>query len=315
MKRVAFLLAAAALMACAKIPKPDALVRAEILYDSLQTSGANDRAEGDLIRAREALTTAQIAHTEQNADEYLQGTAQIALRMTQAADARNAKLLAEQKTDSLQKARLRRLLTMSEAQRAALAQQQALSAVEIATLEQRNRAVQQTADSLRRANEAANAALEQALQQLRSLVTEITNLRETTRGLVISLSDILFDINKASLKPGASANVGRIATILRQYPDKQIVVEGHTDATGSDSYNQKLSEDRAASVREALVAGGVDASKITSQGFGESTPVASNDNAAGRQQNRRVEIIVLGAGKLADAMQPAASDTARTPPR
>ncbi len=313
MTRVALLLAAVALSACAKIPKPDALVRAETLYDSLQTSGASDRVEGDLIRAREALTAAQLALSEQNADEYLQGTAQVALRMTQAADARNAKLLAERMTDSLQKARLRKLLTMSEAQRAALAQQQALSAAEIATLEERNRAVTQTADSLRRANEAANAALEQALQQLRSLVTEITNLRETTRGLVISLSDILFDINKATLKPGASANVGRIATILRQYPDKQIVVEGHTDATGSDTYNQKLSEDRAASVREALVTGGVDAAKITSQGFGESQPVSSNENAAGRQQNRRVEIIVLGAGKLADAVQP--SDAARTPPR
>jgi hypothetical protein len=132
-------------------------------------------------------------------------------------------------------------------------------------------------------------------------VTEITTLQETSRGLVISLSDVLFDVNRATLRSGAEQNVRRIADILRQYPDNQISVEGHTDATGSDAYNQKLSEDRAASVRAALVGGGVDASRITSRGFGKTQAVATNATAEGRQRNRRVEVVVLGAGSLADA--------------
>ena len=84
----------------------------------------------------------------------------------------------------------------------------------------------------------------------------------------------------------------RLSAVLKQYPDKQIAVEGHTDATVSDSYNQKLSEDRAAAVRAALVQGGVDPGSITSKGLGETTPVATNDTPAGRQQNRRVEVII-----------------------
>ncbi len=91
--------------------------------------------------------------------------------------------------------------------------------------------------------------------------------------------------------------------MLDQYPDHEIAVEGHTDATGPDEYNQRLSEQRAASVRVQLIDGGIDANRITSRGLGESTPVASNDNAAGRQQNRRVEIVVLGAGTVAEASQ------------
>jgi outer membrane protein OmpA-like peptidoglycan-associated protein len=124
-------------------------------------------------------------------------------------------------------------------------------------------------------------------------------------------------VNKATLKPGAASNVRRIAAILQQYPDKQISVEGHTDATGSDAYNQKLSEDRAASVRAELVAGGVAPGVITSKGFGKTQPVATNDTPAGRQQNRRVEVVVLGAGTIADAHEAAARDSAQkasTPP-
>jgi outer membrane protein OmpA-like peptidoglycan-associated protein len=143
-------------------------------------------------------------------------------------------------------------------------------------------------------------------------VAEITNLQQTQRGLVISLSDILFDVGKSTLKPGSQASIQRIAVVLTQYPQHQILVEGHTDATGGDDFNLQLSRDRATSVRTALVAGGVEATRITAEGFGESRPVASNDNAAGRQQNRRVEIVIVGAGTVADAVQ--RDSTAATPP-
>ena len=199
---------------------------------------------------------------------------------------------------------LARLLTLSEAQRADLEAKRQLSEQETEALRQRN-------DSLRQAAEEANRRLNEAVGQLRSLVAEITNLQQTQRGLVISLSDILFDVGKSSLKAGAQASIQRIAVVLRQYPQHQILVEGHTDATGSDEFNLQLSRDRASSVRTALVEGGVEAAKITGEGFGESRPVASNDNAAGRQQNRRVEIVIVGAGTVADAVRP---DTGATPP-
>ena len=289
--------------ACASVKRPAELSQAEQLYATLQAHGAEQRVEAEMIKTRQAIDEAIAAVNGNRAQAYADGLAHIALRQAQTADALERQTIAAHGADSLKTARLNRLLSLTEAQRNALAQQQQLSQSEIAALRQQNTAAEQRADSLRRAAEEANAKLNDALTQLRSLVAEITNIKETSRGLVISLSDILFDVNKATLKPGATNNVEKIAAILNQYPNYNISVEGHTDATGSDAYNQSLSERRAASVREALVAGGVDAGRITSKGFGESQPVASNDTPAGRQQNRRVEVIVLGAGKVADAVR------------
>ena len=309
---IAALALTGALGACASTQRPAELTQAEAIYNRLSASGGNQRAEADLIRTREAISEAVRGLEENGNRDYVNGLAHIALRTAQTAEAVDARVLATQATDSLTKARLARSLSQSQ-------QQNQLSEAENAALRERNLRIAQQADSLRRANAEANARLDSALTRLRTLVVEITNLQETTRGLVISLSDILFDVNKATLKPGAEANVRRIAAILQQYPDKQIVVEGHTDATGTDAYNQRLSEDRAAAVRAALVAGGVAPNAITSRGFGKTQPVATNDTPAGRQQNRRVEVVVLGAGKLADAAAAAARDTTRgaaptTPP-
>ncbi len=297
--------------ACASTRAPASLTQAESLYQSLLGRGADQRVEAEMIRTRQAIEDARMAVTNSRPQPYAEGLARIALRHAQSAEAIEAAVLAQRATDSLQKARLNRLLSMSESQRSQLAEQQKLSQEEISTLRVRTLTAEQRADSLRRAVEEANARLSEALTQLRSLVAEITNIRETSRGLVISLSDVLFDVNSSTLRGGAASNVQKISQILNQYPDYKISVEGHTDSQGSDAYNQQLSQRRAASVLEALVAGGVPADRITSQGFGESQPVASNDAAAGRQQNRRVEVIVLGAGKVADAVR---SGTGTTPP-
>jgi outer membrane protein OmpA-like peptidoglycan-associated protein len=318
MKRTALVALAFTLGACASVQKPAELTQAEGLYQMLDEQGAARRAEGALIRARAALDSARNAFAARETQEYVDALAHVALRMAQVAEAENSRLLATSAADSLKRETLSRQLARSEALRAQgeaqRAQLQRMSQAQIDSLVRLNQITQQTADSLRRAAEAANEQLNTALSQLRNLVTEITNLRETSRGIVISLSDILFDVNRATLKPGAEANVRRIAAILQQYPDRQIAVEGHTDATGSDAYNQTLSEDRAASVRSALVAGGVPEGQISSRGFGKTQPVATNDTPAGRQQNRRVEIIVLGAGKLADVAPPPSGGGTTPPP-
>ena len=290
--------------ACATTRPSGELAEARTIYQRLMSSGADRRVEADLLRTNTAIIEADAAFTARKAQEDVDALGHIALRLAQTAEANNARLAADRAADSLRTARLQRLLTLSEAQRADLEAKRQLS-------EQEMQALRQRADSLRNAAEEANRRLNEALGQLRSLVAEITNLQQTQRGLVISLSDILFDVGKSTLKPGAQASIGRIAVVLTQYPQHQILVEGHTDATGSDEFNHQLSHDRASTVRTALIAGGVDASKISAEGFGETRPVATNDTPAGRQQNRRVEIVIVGAGTVADAVQ---RDTTRAPP-
>jgi OOP family OmpA-OmpF porin len=149
----------------------------------------------------------------------------------------------------------------------------------------------------------AQAAKEQAEQRVQELEQELADLRteRTSRGLVVTLDSVLFDFNKATLKAGAQQEIARLAEVLKEHPDRNLLVEGHTDSVGSDSYNQRLSEQRAQSVKNALIRQGIDPSRIIAKGYGETYPIVSNDTAAGRQQNRRVEVIVLDAGEKASA--------------
>ncbi len=141
--------------------------------------------------------------------------------------------------------------------------------------------------------ESRNREAEAARQRAQSLEQELKDLKmqKTERGLVLTLGDVLFDTGKASLKPGAYGTVDRLATALKQDPSRRVMIEGHTDSVGEDDFNQSLSENRAMSVQAALMERGVSSSQISAVGKGEGFPMASNDNAAGRQQNRRVEMI------------------------
>jgi outer membrane protein OmpA-like peptidoglycan-associated protein len=309
-----FLLAAVVTVTagCATIRPSGEVAEARTIYQRLMSVGADRRVEADLLRANNAIIEADAAFTARKAQEDVDALGRIALRLAQTAEANNDRFLAERAADSLRTARLERLLALSDAQRAEFEAKRQLSEQEMQALRERNMLAEQRADSLRREAEEANRRLNEALGQLRSLVAEITNLQQTQRGLVISLSGILFDVGRSALKAGSQVSLERIAGVLTQYPQHQILVEGHTDATGSDELNLQLSRDRANSVRSALVASGVDASKITAEGYGESRPVASNDTREGRQQNRRVEIVIVGAGTVGEAVQ--RDTTAGTPP-
>jgi len=122
----------------------------------------------------------------------------------------------------------------------------------------------------------------------------VLDTKDTERGLVVNMSDVLFDSGKFTLRQEAREKLARIAGIILNYPDLRLEAEGHTDNVGSADFNQKLSEQRANSVREFIISQGIPAASVTSSGKGFSIPVAPNDTAAGRQKNRRVELIVSG---------------------
>jgi outer membrane protein OmpA-like peptidoglycan-associated protein len=122
----------------------------------------------------------------------------------------------------------------------------------------------------------------------------ILQTRDTARGLIVNMSDVLFDTAKFSLRPLAREKLAKVAGIVSGHPGLKLDVEGHTDSVGGDDYNQQLSEQRGAAVRDYLMQQGMPVSSVTAKGFGKTQPVASNDTAQGRQQNRRVEIVISG---------------------
>jgi outer membrane protein OmpA-like peptidoglycan-associated protein len=130
--------------------------------------------------------------------------------------------------------------------------------------------------------------------QLLSQFNAILQTRDTARGLIVNMSDVLFDTAKSTLRPLAREKLAKVAGIVSGHPGLRLDVEGHTDSVGSDAYNQQLSEDRGSSVRDYLTGQGMATGSVTSRGFGKTQPVASNETAAGRQQNRRVELVISG---------------------
>lgn len=188
-----------------------------------------------------------------------------------------------------------------------VAQQQALAAIELAAAGEARASIE-NADSRRaqalldaRERELA-AAREQArineedAAQLRGLVEEL-KAQETERGLILTMDEILFDFDGSELKPGGVNAIQRLAEFLKQNPGRAVLIEGHTDAVGAEGYNVELSERRAQAVRDQLASFGVEESQIQTKGYGEDFPVANNDTSAGRQQNRRVEVVIADQGQ------------------
>ena len=150
------------------------------------------------------------------------------------------------------------------------------------------------ADQARTDATAAQLAAANSEQQSAELQRQIDVLhaKPTDRGLVLTLGDVLFTTGKADMKPGATGNLNKLATFLDKYPDRNVAIQGYTDSVGGEDYNQALSERRAESVKSYLTAQGIGASRLVASGKGRSDPVADNDSASGRQQNRRVEVVI-----------------------
>jgi outer membrane protein OmpA-like peptidoglycan-associated protein len=155
------------------------------------------------------------------------------------------------------------------------------------------------AEASQRQSESSQRQAQDADARSRQLEIQLKELdaKKTERGMVITLGDVLFDTNKSELKSGGMRNVRKLAGVLKEYPQRNVLVEGFTDSTGNSDYNQGLSERRAGAVRTALQDTGVSSDRISNRGYGQTFPVASNATAEGRQLNRRVEIIVSDDGK------------------
>jgi outer membrane protein OmpA-like peptidoglycan-associated protein len=228
----------------------------------------------------------------------------------QRAEAETARQNAEAARQKAEVARAQALLQEQQAKQKAVesARQQAeaeaakaRAEVEKLKAESERQAAQQKEEAARKAADDADRARKQAedeKSQLRAKLlqqfSQVLDTRDTDRGLVVNMSDVLFDTGKYTLRQEAREKLARIAGIVLNYPGLKLEAEGHTDNTGSAEFNQKLSEQRADSVRQYLVTQGIPESSITSSGKGFSISVAPNDTAAGRQKNRRVELIVSG---------------------
>ena len=254
----------------------------------LREREAQDRAETESLRRRQAELDAQSAAAARAEADRIAADAR--------AEAERARALAEQNSQAA-------LAQQAAAQRAKADADAARAAAEATRIEAEAARAQAEAarvDAEARASSAQNLAAQserekaELRERLREQLNVILETRETARGLIVNLSDVLFDTASSNLKPGAREKLARVSGILSSHPGLRLEVEGHTDSVGTNEYNQQLSERRAESVRSYLVAQRIEPSAIVTLGVGEERPVATNDTAAGRQQNRRVEIIVSG---------------------
>jgi outer membrane protein OmpA-like peptidoglycan-associated protein len=269
----------------------DTLSKAELDLQNAENfyAGNGDRKDS-ITDAREAVQTAEDARLitvrKMIAEEQAQTRENAAAAQAQAAQAQ-----AQAQADAEAAARAK-----EQAERAQQAQAQADAAKQVAEA-QAQQARLQAAQA-----ERDKAALRARLQQELNTVLQT---RDSARGLIMNMSDVLFEFGQYNLEPEAREKLAKVSGILLSFPGLTLEVDGYTDNVGSDEFNQKLSEERAGAVRDYLTSQDVPASSITTKGFGKTNPVASNDTREGRQENRRVELVVSGDAIRAQMNPPA----------
>ena len=257
-------------------------------------------------KTRVAVTTADGKASERNIDKL---------------NVENAELIAKKRTLEAERARRETGMAMSETERARREAGVATSEAErakreagmaMSEAEQARMAAaadaEKAAIAKRQAEQAISAAgmeaakAAEAKAEADQLMKELSELKaqQTERGIVLTIGDVLFATGKANLSPDANKSVAKLAEFLKKYQKRDVLIEGHTDSVGKDDYNLTLSRNRADSVKDKLVGGGIEAGRITTVGYGKKFPVASNDTMAGKAQNRRVEVIILNEGVKAE---------------
>jgi OOP family OmpA-OmpF porin len=245
---------------CTAGSPPVALEQARTAYaQAEQTPAVVTNAPVPLQEANQALRRAEQVWADDHDTEEVQHLATLASQRVAIAQAAAEKKIAEVQIQQATEERDRVLLD-ARTRQAQRAQQQA---------------------------QAATGQVQQLQQELAAL-----QAKQTDRGLVVTLGDVLFETGKADLRPGALRNLYPLVTFLQKYPERRVVIEGHTDSVGSEAYNLDLSQHRADAVRDFLLQNGVNAAQLTTHGYGKASPVASNSAAEGRQRNRRVELII-----------------------
>jgi outer membrane protein OmpA-like peptidoglycan-associated protein len=242
-------------------------------------------AKQQTAEAEKAKLEAQLA-VEKAAREKAEAEAARAKALAQQQEAEKAaRLAAQQKAQAEADA--------AAAQAKALAQQQQAEQAAQLAAQQKAEAEAEAAKAKQAASQ-AEAEKAQLRKQLLKQLSMVLQTNDTVRGLIVNMSDLLFDTGSYTLRPAAREKLAKISGILLAYPGLKIQVEGYTDSVGTEEFNQQLSEQRAGMVRDYLVDQMVPAGSVTARGFGETKPIASNDTAAGRQKNRRVELVVTG---------------------
>jgi outer membrane protein OmpA-like peptidoglycan-associated protein len=277
-------------------------------------AGANQYAPSELQKAQDSLNRAEDYYRRKQGSGPIGTVAREACQTAEEARVMSIKRAQEEQAENERKAaadREAQARADAQAQQAAAAQaqaqaEQAQQAQQQAELARRQSelAQQQAAQQAQQAEQAREQAEQQRQQaendkaQMRARMlqqlNQVLQTRDTARGLIVNMPDVLFDTGKADLKSSARERLAKVAGILIAYPDIRVEIDGYTDSTGSLEFNERLSQQRAESVRSYLASQGVNSGSITTQGFGPSQPIASNDTAAGRQQNRRVELVVSG---------------------
>ena len=268
------LVTTAALAACALVPPNNALLEeARSDYAATQSNMEVVRlAPAELSQAGDALNKANDAWSKREDSARVDQLAYVAKQRVAI-----AQQTAKQKT--------------SEAALASAAASRDQMRLDARTTEAD--AARRNAAASQRQSEASQRQVQDAEARSRQLEVQLKELdaKKTVRGLVITLGDVLFDTGQAQIKAGGMRGVQKLADVLKEYPQRYVLVEGFTDSTGGSDYNQELSDRRAKAVRAALLDSGISANRITNRGYGETFPVATNTTATGRQLNRRVEII------------------------
>ncbi len=305
---------------------PLELYEAHNAYNIARAAGAERYAPDILAQVRTALQNADAMDQNKHRDVKMEITyARDAVE--RAEDARISSLRKREAEERQAQVDARQAAEAQAAQAQAAAQQAQLAAQQQALDAERARAAadREAAERARAEAQAANAnaaaadaaaraaAAQQSVvalrEKLRAQLNAVLATQETARGLVVTLGDVLFDTGKSNLKQNAQISLAKVSVILQQYPDLKLQIEGYTDSVGGDEYNLKLSQSRANATQAFLVSNNVNPANITATGYGKSHPVADNNTAAGKAQNRRVEMVVSGPS-IGVATQ-APSDTAQ----